>query len=802
MNARGLDSITQAEGQPRSLVVYDALNRVTAAYDTVGASPTTLRYDALYQTAVTDPKGQLYKREVNALGWPTRSYDPKDTVGIYTAAQYDAAGQVKHARNRRGQWIVFQYDALGRLTSRRDSLAPADSFQYLDHGRVVIAKNSIETDTLRAGKAGADTTSTVLGTGVLFRRRWTKTQGVFGDTLTDSSSATGLTFLKQRRYWSTTTGALDSIVVGTSKVRFTTDAELLPDSTIYPNYAMYRLHTSTHDDYKTVYSTTVLDSIFSRTYSFDSLGRISSEAHIGGYQNGWTYDLRSYAYNASGPLRWYQRATTTNRSCEPDYGCLPASTVPYQTYSYPHYDGAINLLTRVDSTHGNAKDSATFAVGNRVTSWLGVSYTYDADGNRATRTVGSTLTTYKWDASGRLLQVRTGTDSVTYAYNALGQLARRSSHGAVDRWFIWEAGQLLDELDGTGQHRVNEFAYLPGTDAPLVRITGDGSTTIEYVQQDARGDVIGLTSGSGMTQHLLYGPWGNLEAVSGDSLPQTRLGWHGLVWEGGAAQLYYVRSRWYDPARRSFLSEDPLGLSGGRNTYAYADNDAVNGWDPSGTLMVFFESNGGCQYSYNRAAPDIWTFDISGCGGGPDPFAFATPPADIPYAGDDYPDADAPGGGGGSRPSLYAVIQQTGRLLKPFSDAVNCGARVAAVGYEVYGAANLLHSLGKAGALAIGEAVARRSAYTAAIEDITAEHAATGATIRTFEHRAAVQAREEAEILDDEKQDLPLEAIEASTKATLKTGSVGSRLRELIPGSGIKEGVTNAVQSCSAVQWR
>jgi RHS repeat-associated protein len=108
---------------------------------------------------------------------------------------------------------------------------------------------------------------------------------------------------------------------------------------------------------------------------------------------------------------------------------------------------------------------------------------------------------------------------------------------------------------------------------------------IEFVQHDGRGDLIGLTNGASVTQHVLYGPWGNLEAFSGDSLPQTRLGWKGLVWEGGTAQLYYVRSRWYDPQSQSFLSEDPLGLSGGRNTYAYADNDPVNGWDPSGLTM-------------------------------------------------------------------------------------------------------------------------------------------------------------------------------------------------------------------------
>jgi RHS repeat-associated protein len=178
----------------------------------------------------------------------------------------------------------------------------------------------------------------------------------------------------------------------------------------------------------------------------------------------------------------------------------------------------------------------------------------------------------------------------------------------VDRWFVWEAGQLLEELDSTAQHRVNAFAYLPGTDQPLARITGDAAGTIEFVQQDGRGDVIGLTQGASVTQHVLYGPWGNVEGFSGDSLPQTRLGWKGLVWEGGTAQLYYVRNRWYDPQSQSFLSEDPLGLGGGRNTYAYADNDPINGWDPSGLTM--------CNYELDDAYGTHYYSMAGGCGGG------------------------------------------------------------------------------------------------------------------------------------------------------------------------------------------
>jgi RHS repeat-associated protein len=52
-------------------------------------------------------------------------------------------------------------------------------------------------------------------------------------------------------------------------------------------------------------------------------------------------------------------------------------------------------------------------------------------------------------------------------------------------------------------------------------------------------------------------------------------------WDATAG-LYQVRARWYDPQTGRFVSEDPIGLAGGVNTYAYALNSPVNYTDPSG----------------------------------------------------------------------------------------------------------------------------------------------------------------------------------------------------------------------------
>jgi RHS repeat-associated protein len=46
--------------------------------------------------------------------------------------------------------------------------------------------------------------------------------------------------------------------------------------------------------------------------------------------------------------------------------------------------------------------------------------------------------------------------------------------------------------------------------------------------------------------------------------------------------LYYYRARYYDPKIGRFISEDPIGLRGGVNLYAYVHNRPVRFIDPMG----------------------------------------------------------------------------------------------------------------------------------------------------------------------------------------------------------------------------
>src|SRR5205814_1597536 len=56
--------------------------------------------------------------------------------------------------------------------------------------------------------------------------------------------------------------------------------------------------------------------------------------------------------------------------------------------------------------------------------------------------------------------------------------------------------------------------------------------------------------------------------------------------ENDRTGLYYYRARYYDPKVGRFISEDPTGLIGGINFYAYVFDNPAGFRDPSGLLVV------------------------------------------------------------------------------------------------------------------------------------------------------------------------------------------------------------------------
>nr|MBA3445248.1 RHS repeat-associated core domain-containing protein [Gemmatimonadales bacterium] len=70
--------------------------------------------------------------------------------------------------------------------------------------------------------------------------------------------------------------------------------------------------------------------------------------------------------------------------------------------------------------------------------------------------------------------------------------------------------------------------------------------------------------------------FGKLEGATTGGSTNTEVGFTGASTPNQTGGFTYLRNRWYDPQTGRFLTQDPIGLAGGVNLYAYAGNNPVS----------------------------------------------------------------------------------------------------------------------------------------------------------------------------------------------------------------------------------
>ena len=400
----------------------------------------------------------------------------------------------------------------------------------------------------------------------------------------------------ERRWWVTsTTGPLDSLGLGTQRVKFGYNADGLHTTTTWgtggTSITRTMGYSAEHRPASVGFNVGALDGAFQQTFGSDSQGRINVTSRFTpgvGFNGADRTTARRYQYDGVGRLTRIQHdQTDTGQECWYEgmfEVCEPFSITSVTRRLGMAYDAASNLTQEADSVSGTTV-VAGYQWGNRLDSLGQAHFAHDHDGNLTSRTTPTGTTPFGWDGSGQLRWAASGSDTTYFDYDAAGQLVRRrKSNGVTQRWLLWDQGQLMAELDSTASDRVVEYAYYPGADQPLAMITGGtGASVVHWVQQTVTGNVEGVFSTGGtLEQTLRYDEWGVLEGSSSTIGVLTGLRWKGLYYEDGPARLYYMRARWYDPTARRFVSEDPIGLAGGINPFAFGGDDPVNMSDPSG----------------------------------------------------------------------------------------------------------------------------------------------------------------------------------------------------------------------------
>ena len=546
---------------------YDDLDRPVRVTDALGRH-TRFEYVGAHLAKVTDAAGKVFEYTHNALGWLESERLPGDPNS--RTYRYDVDGQVVSKTDRRGNTVTMTYD-----NAHRPYDATADgattTFRYPDAHNTTVS-NAESTVTMRTvpSVGELDYVSTTLGA----RRYEVKTvfddQGVWqvlgrdlrtyvNDTLQSTDPIRYMNSFSPTEANIGQTASVQDLSGRQSTAFFDTAGRpvrigFANGITQSNSFAGDGRLVATH------FSAATADQAYGATYGHDRLGRVTMRTSSAG-NRAW-----AYSYDETGQLSTFAVDNMIPVDCVAN--CTPG-TGPriHDQYTY-------------DTTANRTDGGAVLTPGtNRYSSFKGFKLSYDAEGNVTRKYKLGFDQLFTWNSLGQLSSVTTNGVTVSYGYDGLGRRVRRTTGGA-SQYFLYDGQDLLLETDATGA-TVRVYSHWPGVDRPhSVRTTSGGRSAMYYYTMEAPGHVTGLMDAAGsVVESYRYTPFGEVETETNVTGQPLRFMAREL---DPGTKLYYVRNRWYDPSLARFASEDPLGIGGGINTYAYAANDPVSMRDPSG----------------------------------------------------------------------------------------------------------------------------------------------------------------------------------------------------------------------------
>ena len=183
-----------------------------------------------------------------------------------------------------------------------------------------------------------------------------------------------------------------------------------------------------------------------------------------------------------------------------------------------------------------------------------------------------------YNAMNQLISTLTKNYKVSFTYDAEGLRTSKTVNGEKTV-FVWDGDQVVMELSESGKVKKR---YVSGND--LVFVDKGEGTKKQYYVTDPHGNVAQLTDDNGkVTKTYEYDTFGN--EVNPDQKDENPFRYCGEYYDKETGEVY-LRARYYQPGVGRFLtrdtytgeSDDPESL----HLYTYCGNDGVNYIDPSG----------------------------------------------------------------------------------------------------------------------------------------------------------------------------------------------------------------------------
>ena len=290
------------------------------------------------------------------------------------------------------------------------------------------------------------------------------------------------------------------------------------------------------------------------TYTYDNLGNIKTVSKNG-------TQIAAYTYNSFNMLTGYTDADGNTYTYGYSSGKNISETGKYLLfYTDDVWLDRVTCIT--DDASGKVFGITYDGIGNTLSYRDGMSFTWKNGRQLATFTQGQTSASYDYNESG--IRNKKTVNGVTTTYQLAGSMiVSENRNGNIIQYYYNEAGSVIG-----------------------LRYNGNDY----FFRRNLQGDIIAILNTAGQTVvSYEYDPWGNILAVTG-SLAST-LGvanpfrYRGYYYDNESG-LYYLQTRYYDPAVGRFINADGFTSTGqgllGNNMYAYCLNNPISYTDSSG----------------------------------------------------------------------------------------------------------------------------------------------------------------------------------------------------------------------------
>lgn len=276
-------------------------------------------------------------------------------------------------------------------------------------------------------------------------------------------------------------------------------------------------------------------------------------------------------------------ATETITYAYDDKEQLTSAKTSTTKYEYI-YDGSGNILSKSETdltTNATVTDAYVYDQmwKDKLISYNGQSITYDVAGN-PTNYMGNALI---WTMGRQLASF----GDISYTYNEDGSRTSKTVNGVTTKFYL-DGTRIVEQTDGT-----TTLYFFYDSNSEVIGFRYNESDYF-YVK-NVMGDIVGIADIDGtLIANYTYDPWGKVLSITGSNTAIGNLNpfrYRGYYYDSDI-DLYYLQSRYYDPEVGRFINCDDVNYIGysewsiSYNPFVYCENNPVNGSDPLGNSFI------------------------------------------------------------------------------------------------------------------------------------------------------------------------------------------------------------------------